>query len=276
MDFIARRYTSTTVTPVQTEATSLSDFGHEEPQQGVYTVARTYPGLKVLLPDAHIERLKQSAKLAGIGWRLDMTAVSGALRTMIEQSGFALARFRISVPADAPDTALLSAERFHEPDPALRRDGVAAGVAVDGARQDARAKTLGWMHQRQSLTQQQAVLPYETLLTDEAGAVLEGMTSNFYAIHDGALYTAGDGVLEGISRRIVLATAPDVLPLHQQAVHVDMLPSLDEAFLTSSTRGIIPVVRIEGEPIGDGTPGPLTRRLIDAYEQYVQTHLEPL
>ena len=93
---------------------------------------------------------------------------------------------------------------------------------------------------------------------------------------DGALWTADENVLPGISRLIVLEVAPSVLPVIRQPVNVKDIPALSEAFITSASRGIVPVVEIDGHALGDGIPGEKTRRLREAYQAWVQAHLEEI
>ena len=105
------------------------------------------------------------------------------------------------------------------------------------------------------------------------GRILEGLTSNFYYVSDGVLGTAGRGVLPGVTRRLVLRLAhADGLQVVYRALRMDGLDGIDEAFLTSSSRGILPVVQIDDLRVGQGLPGPLTRRLMERYEAYVEKH----
>jgi branched-subunit amino acid aminotransferase/4-amino-4-deoxychorismate lyase len=73
-----------------------------------------------------------------------------------------------------------------------------------------------------------------------------------------------------------MAVAPDVLPVHEAAPNLADLPRFQEAFLTSSSRGVIPIVRIDDQIIGDGHPGPLTRTLSGRYDAWAEAHLEPI
>src|SRR5258707_14888372 len=84
--------------PAPYGAESLAEAATKEPQ-GVYTLARTFRRNQAVLLNDHLDRLEQSAKLEGIAVRLDRTALRNALRTLIEQSGYAESRFRITVPA---------------------------------------------------------------------------------------------------------------------------------------------------------------------------------
>jgi branched-chain amino acid aminotransferase len=117
---------------------------------------------------------------------------------------------------------------------------------------------------------------YDTFLLDQDGYILEGLAANFYAIIDGELLTAGHDVLKGIARQIVLEIAPPIVPVREEAPHSSQIGRFSDAFLTSASRGIIPVVEIDGIRIGQGVPGTLTRQLTTAYQAWVSAHLEEL
>ena len=80
----------------------------------------------------------------------------------------------------------------------------------------------------------------------------------------------------GIARAIVLDIAPEVLPISLETVHKKELSQLQETFLTSSSRGIVPIIQIDDVTIGTGVPGETTNHLREVYERWVETHLEPI
>jgi branched-subunit amino acid aminotransferase/4-amino-4-deoxychorismate lyase len=119
------------------------------------------------------------------------------------------------------------------------------------------------------------VVPYEYLLLDAAGRILEGTGTNFWAVRDGVIYTAEEGVLEGITREIILALIKELgIPLRLEAVSVEDIPALDEAALSGSSRAFLPVVSIAGQTVGDGRPGPITRRILAAYNAFVMENIQ--
>jgi branched-chain amino acid aminotransferase len=185
-------------------------------------------------------------------------------------------RFRITAPKDQPDSLILSIEPFKPPAPEVYAAGVRCQTAPGNARSNPAAKTTDWMHDRHAVEIALAPGVYEALLLSSTGDILEGTGSNFYAIWHGDLYSAGKGVLPGIAQQIVYEIAPDVLPLHLEAVNVVDIPRLDEAFLTSSSRGILPIVVIDGITIGSGKPGAETLALRQSYATWVNAHLEEL
>jgi branched-chain amino acid aminotransferase len=256
-------------------ATSLADAAAKEPQ-GVYTVGRTYDRDHVLLLDQHFDRLERSARLEGIPVALDRAAVRKALRTLIDQSGYVESRFRITIPRHAPDQPIISLEPFKPVPPEIIENG-AQVVTVQMARRNPAAKTTEWMSERKSAIDSFTPGIYEGILVSVEGTMLEGTNSNFYAIKGETLYTADDAsVLSGIARQILLNVAQDVLPVQLRPVHVDEIPTLNEALLTSSGRGVVPIVEIDGQSIGDGRPGAYTTRLREAYNAWSKAHLEPI
>jgi branched-chain amino acid aminotransferase len=262
--------------PVAYQADSLADAARFEPHDGVYTITNTYHTFQALKLDAHLDRLENSARLAHIPLALNRAHLRAALRQMIAEASWGDVRFRITVPADRPDCLIISIEPFRPPAPEIYAAGVRCMTAPGSARHNPAAKTTDWMHDRHAV---ETALPpgvYEGLLISNTGDILEGTGSNFYAVLRGELRSAGKDVLPGISQQIVYEIAPEVLPIHKQAVNVVDIPRLEEAFLTSSSRAIIPIVAIDGITIGSGKPGAKTLALRERYVTWVDAHLEEL
>jgi branched-chain amino acid aminotransferase len=121
---------------------------------------------------------------------------------------------------------------------------------------------------------------FEALLVKD-GSILEGMTSNFFYIgRNGTppyLGTAQDDILLGITRQIVIEIAQNNrLEVKYQPLKRDQLAAAQEAFITSSSRGIVPVVQIDGVTIGQGMPGPITKKLSAIYDVYVNKKAEKI
>lgn len=261
---------------VDYQAESLADAAQYEPADGIYTVANTFNRYDTLKLDAHFDRMEDSATRQGIQFELDRQRVRDALRQMIDTADFGDVRFRITVPRQQSQQFILTIEPFAPPSQDLITNGVRCITAPNSARKDAAAKTTDWMHARKALS---SIMPddiYDTFLLDVEGNMLEGLGSNFYAVMDKTLYTAGDGVLKGISQQIVFDVAGGIIPIAHTAAHVSQIPQFEEAFLTSSSRGIIPVVEIDGITIGNGNVGETTLALRDAYQQWMDVHLQAL
>jgi branched-subunit amino acid aminotransferase/4-amino-4-deoxychorismate lyase len=104
------------------------------------------------------------------------------------------------------------------------------------------------------------------VLPGDDGLVTEGPGFNVFAHVDGILHTPGHGVLEGITRRTVIEIArADGVQVKVGDLAVDDLYRATELFLTSTAGGVMPVATLDGRPVGDGGPGPVTMRIRDRY-----------
>ena len=104
------------------------------------------------------------------------------------------------------------------------------------------------------------------LLCDLEGNVTEGAGFNVFAVSAGRVTTPAAGVLEGITRRTVLELCAELgIPAGTGRLSAAALNGAEEVFVTSTAGGIMPVARIDGAPVGEGKPGPLTGRLIELY-----------
>jgi branched-chain amino acid aminotransferase len=102
------------------------------------------------------------------------------------------------------------------------------------------------------------------LLLNHAGRVAEGSITNVFAVTGGVLVTppVSEGALPGITREAVLELSRGAGMLaNERPLETEELLGADEAFLTNAVRGILPLVRVGGEPIGGVVPGPVSRRL---------------
>lgn len=102
----------------------------------------------------------------------------------------------------------------------------------------------------------------------EDGVVTEGTSNNAYIVKDGAIVTRhlGNEILAGITRAAVLRFAREAqLKVEERAFSIDEAKAADEAFITSATTFVMPVVEIDGVALSGGTPGPVARRLREIY-----------
>lgn len=260
--------------PTRYTATSFAQAADFEPE-GVYTITRTFETNKALLLDAHLDRLEESAALENIPLKLDRARLRAALRQLIANSGHTDSRFRITVPRQTPDTLYLALEPLAPIPVAVRQQGVAVAT-LDVQRHNPIAKTTAWMTERAHAMQNLEHDIYEAILVSHQGELLEGTSSNFYAVLNGELWTADEGILNGISRKALLQVVAGVCPLRLNAPTLADIPRFSEAFLTSSSRGVIPIVRIDALTVGDGQVGHITKTLSQRYDAWTASHLQPI
>jgi branched-chain amino acid aminotransferase len=101
------------------------------------------------------------------------------------------------------------------------------------------------------------------------GEITEGTRANFFIFIGRKLITPRDGVLLGITRKAILDVARDEFEVFEEPIRYDELRLADEAFLTSTTKEILPVTRVDDFAIGNGKPGPNTLRLLAIFREAV-------
>jgi branched-chain amino acid aminotransferase len=249
---------------------------------GVYTALRTYDHIKFLELDAHLDRTEKSMALLGWDYKLDRDRFKHALHTAVSSYPEQEARVRYDVlsrPAQSlnSDSRELIALTPFKPEPkAVYTQGVGTDFVPSLVRYKPLAKTAEFAERRSRMLPTRSQAHYEYLLLDEDDNILEGTLTNFWGVRDGQVWTAGKDVLEGITRKILLDLIPSMgIRLHEEAINRRDLPLLDEAFLSGSSRAVVPVVRIASYEIGDGRPGPATRQILRAYQEYVRLHTAP-
>jgi branched-subunit amino acid aminotransferase/4-amino-4-deoxychorismate lyase len=265
---------STGMERLPVEAATL-DAATLQTGHGVYAVIRTYPGNRVVRLGQHLARMRRSAQLLSQPYPHEDEWLRGVLRRAVEASGLSLARVRLTVPFDAPESAVVALEPFHPPPASLYERGVSVGLAQK-SRREPRAKDSRFIVDRKALYADQPSGTYEILMYNQDGYIVEGTSSNFYVVLNGELRTPEEGMLEGIARGMLLEAAAPILPVSLGPIHLDDLSSIDETMLTSASRGVIPVVRIGEMTVGAGRPGEVFRRLKAAYDALVERELEPL
>lgn len=131
---------------------------------------------------------------------------------------------------------------------------------------DPTAKNYHWLDLTMGLYEAYERGGETAILVDRDGNVVEGPGFNVFVVADGVISTPESGVLEGITRRTVMELASDLgIPLERRAVPADEMRRAEEAFVTSTAGGIMPVTKVDGGALGDGDPGPVTSRLREAY-----------
>ena len=109
----------------------------------------------------------------------------------------------------------------------------------------------------------------EVLYINAQDEIQEGATSNFFAIKQGTLITPpARGILLGITREVLLHIAP--LPIEIRPIHYSELSTIDEAFVSSSTKELLPISYIDDKPIGSGLTGPITKNLMQHFQSYTK------
>jgi branched-subunit amino acid aminotransferase/4-amino-4-deoxychorismate lyase len=261
---------------------------------GLFETFRTWNGHATLL-DRHRERMRRSADELGLSFEPDDLPDSAAVLRLKEaamQAGSGDVRLRIVLSGGLPVGCSASTDPHPGADPVLAehptRVWMTAGplpppTRTDGARilrliladpQDplARHKTLNYWRRRIEQARAADEGADEVLCATPDGLICEGTRSNIFLVRDGRLITPGtDGpLLDGVMRRVVIEHARIVrIPVVEGSVSLEAIGSADEAFLTNSVRGILPVARLLQADLP--APGPLTRRIWDEVRNWLES-----
>lgn len=228
---------------------------------GAYTSLRTYHGDRVVRLGQHIQRLVDSVRIQGHAASLDEADVRRLLAKALRASRHPESRLRLTF---APPSLFVSAEPLDPLPEALYREGVWC-VTVPLRRDHPGAKDTRFIA---TASEAYRALPpgvHEGLMVADDGSILEGLSSNLFAVLDGVLHTEDARVLHGVTRSIVLELCQGLIPVSLTPVHVTDLVSVSECFLTSVSREILPVTRVDDVVVGSGTPGQVTTKIASRF-----------
>lgn len=250
-----------------------------------FEVLRTYDGQPFAVRP-HLARLRWSCERLGIEVPVDDATLRREVDEALEAGGNGESYVRIIVTrgitpiglhldhrADAR-RVIVVLELKPSAGPELYANGgelatVTMARALDGTGA-AGVKASNYLPNILSLASAKERGAYEAISVASGGELLEGSTSNLFLVHGGVVSTPPlrVGILEGITRRVVLeAAAEERVEVRERLLFPPDLYRADEAFITSSLREVVPMVRADGVTLGDGRPGPVTRRLHAAFRR---------
>jgi len=287
MSIFTSKITQSGKLPHRTQAKTLDEMTRELPQ-GFYTTFSTLSGgTKVLGFNAHLQRLYVPAAEMGLVPSVDMSTLRVRLADLAKINLPHESRIRLILTKDN-GTVYVGIQPFAPLSESVYHDGVHT-ITSSVTRSDPRIKGTDFI--TQSAEQRKLIKGdvFEVLLTHN-GKILEGMTSNFYAVEyvvvshavakqppAAKLITARSGILLGVTRRAVLRLARgEGMSIEYRAPRYAVGEKFDEAFLTSSSRGIVPIISIDESPVGEGEVGDWTKRLMKAYQEYVERKAEEI
>lgn len=243
--------------------------------QGAYTTFRTYGKYRVLHLADHLARLEESARLSGQPVQIDWEQVRAGLRQAIANFPGEEARIRLTVDlSDHIGDLYVGMEPLKTPSAQNYAEGVKV-ITQRMHRRNPRAKLTPFVATASAVRQTVPPDLEEVLMVGEDNRVLEGLSSNFFALYQGWIWTAEEGILPGITRSIVLKEiANEKLRIRFEGLPIVALPELSEAFITSSSRAVLPVVKIDAFQIGDGKPGAVSARLLEDFLRQVEAEIE--
>jgi len=252
---------------------------------GVYEVIPVYGGRLFRLPH-HLERLDHSLEGIRLVNPLDHRQWQALLERLTDENGGGdqslylqvtrgVAKRDHSFPPDTEPTVFAMSSPVHPVSPTLR-EGIAAATVEDIRWKLCNIKSIALLPN--ILLRQQAVdtgAAEAIMLRD--GFVTEGAASNVFIVNNGVVLTPPKSnlLLPGITRDLVVELCQhNGVPCVEGAISEMQLQNADEVWITSSTREIIPITRLDDRPVGNGHPGAVWQQLITLYQEYKQAFRE--
>lgn len=236
---------------------------------------------RVPLARRHLRRLAEGAQALGLPLPMSAEALEAVLAETVRRNGMAEGSMRLTlsgVPrAGGKGTLLVTARPGRPYAEELYERGFSAAWAR--ARRNhlsplSRVKSLCYLDSLLARQEARRAGADEALFLNAAGFLAEGAASNVFFVAGGRVRTPGldSGALPGVARGLVLELAGRAgMETEEGAYGPGALLGADEAFLTNALMGVMPLVAVGGRPIGDGRPGPVSRRLRELWEGLVRS-----
>lgn len=239
---------------------------------GIFDYLRTYLGKPFHLGD-HLLRLKYSADQIGLDVPESLEKIEEIISKLLQENHSPESSIKIVVtggfssdhmmPENQP-TLLILAYPFKPFPKHLYENGIQV-ITSELLRLTPSAKTTHYTSAIMSLRKAHKKGAYDALYLNRNQEILEATTSNFFAFKDGVLITpASEEILFGITREIVLKIAP--FKIETRPIHYNEIGSLDEAFVCSTNREIMPISQIDGASLKLGEN---TRALMEVFQDYI-------
>ena len=250
----------------------------------VYEVFTTYKG-KLFAEKEHLTRLKASAKAISLKISFADEYLLEEMRKTIDaaENGESYARMIITrgkgeihispVSCNSPTMILYVKEAEKYPEEYYSKGISIAVVSTKRNLKDSLnpgIKTGNYLNSVLAIIEAEKLGAHDGLMLNSDGFVSECTTSNFYLVKNGGVETAdpGCGILIGITRKMLIDVARENgITVQECKISPEEIPAADELFITSTTKGVMPVTMCDGKQIGNGKPGPVSIKLRSLYQK---------
>jgi D-alanine transaminase len=264
--------------PLARAQVHIEDRGYQF-ADGVYEVVPLYRG-RLLDEEPHLDRFDYSLRELEIAAPMPRAALKLVLHELVRRNGLsdALLYFQATrgvaprdhkFPARARTAFVATLRRSRPPSAAQIEQGVSVITLPDIRWERCDIKSIGLLPNLLAKQKAAAAGAFEAWLVDDHDRITEGSSTNAWIVTaDGKLVThdAGAAILNGITRqRVIKLVESEGMTFEQRAFGRAEAMHAREAFLTSSSSFVLPITRIDGKPVGEGKPGPVTRQLREIY-----------
>lgn len=253
---------------------------------GLFETMRALHG-RIFRLEQHLARLRHSADIIGLGPKLAHLDLERICLETLKANSLEDASLRMAVsmgvgeprpdPSTCGEATVFVVARRYTPYPEETYErgwrALASTHRRDSGTLLSRLKSANFLTSVLARQEAKAAGYDEALLTNEKGFLVEGSTSNLFFVQGGVLFTPpeGSGILPGIARGAVLELASaQGLRVREKGLRVRELGTVDELFLTNVLVQVMPIVEVEGRPVGSGRPGKVTHALRASFMELVE------
>jgi branched-chain amino acid aminotransferase len=254
---------------------------------GVFEGIRVYSG-RIFQADQHLRRLFDSAKAIRLTIPLSPQQIQAAIQTTVQANNFTDCYVRLIVTRGvgylglnplkcSNPSVIVITDTIELYPPEMYAKGMSA-ITASVIRNhpnslSPRIKSLNYLNNILARIEANDAGVPEAIMLNADGNVAECTADNIFIVRDGVVFTPGtaDGILEGVTRDVMMKLCGRLkISCVEKTLQRHDLYIADEFFLTGTGAEVIPVTRLDGRAIGAGVPGAITRRLIEAFHQFVR------
>ena len=238
---------------------------------GIFETLRTYRGAIWEMAE-HLERLYESARMRG--WKLSFPPpeMAEVIEKTLARNNYPESRIRVTITPGvknaAKPTLFIWVQPLEKLPPSVYRRGVSA-ITFPLERPFPQMKTTSMQPLLIARAEMAKNKAFEALLINRKGFITEGTWTNVFMVRRKTLITPRLGVLLGTTRSSMLKLAKPLFRIKLRDITRRELMNADECFVTNAPKGMVPVVKIDGEKIGTGRVGPVTKHLLKEFAKKV-------
>ncbi|MDH9160865.1 MULTISPECIES: D-amino-acid transaminase [Staphylococcus] len=250
---------------------------------GIYEYVRIYDN-HLFTARPHFERLLRSAAEIGLDLKHDVDSIIELVQELINANGVVNGGVYIQVtrgaaprdhafPTPSVEANIMAFTKSYDRPYKQLEEGINAVTTEDvrWLRCDIKSlNLLGNVLAKELATKYNA----KEAIQHRGDIVTEGSSSNVYVIKDGEIYThpTNNYILNGITRRVIKSIAEEKqIPFNEETFTLDFLENADEIIVSSTSIEVTPVIKLNGNPVGDGQVGPITKELQEGFNRYIDT-----
>ncbi|SCS32515.1 D-amino-acid transaminase [Staphylococcus caeli] len=251
---------------------------------GIYEYIRVYDR-SVFTAQEHFERLLRSAKEIGLDLKYSVEGFTELIQELLAANDVINGGVYIQVtrgtaprdhafPTPAVEANIMAFTKSYDRPYKSLEEGINAVTTEDVRWLRCDIKSLNLLG---NVLAKEYAAKYnaQEAIQHRGDVVTEGSSSNVYAIKDGVIYThpVNNYILNGITRMVIKTIAEDKeIPFKEETFSLDFLKNADEIIVSSTSIEVMPVVKLNGESVGNGEVGPITKSLQEGFNRYIDVH----